>query len=113
MAVFLYCAALTHCFGDFLTHRWRSGNFIFLHAFLYALFYIPLFLWFGIALKWLFLIFLSHVLIDSAGAEWISWGVKTFIRKESDEKLLRYIGFGVDQASHLLVPLIIALFIFQ
>ena len=107
LAVFLYCSVPVHCFADFLSHKWKKGNFIFLHCFLYTLFFIPLFLWFGVDLWWLSVVFLSHVIIDRPARKIIMFLARFFAEEQHGT-----IAFGFDQVFHLLVPLIIALIVF-
>ncbi len=112
MAVFLYCAALTHFVADFLSHRKKIGKFIFLHCFLYTIFFVPLFWWLKVNLWWLFLIFFSHLTIDSFGNKLLP--LVKIILKESEEKetFLKIIALGIDQVFHLTILLIAAIFIF-
>jgi len=113
MAVFLYASALTHFFADLLSHRWKKigtdkiDTSILLHCFLYAVFFIPLFWWLGVNFWWLLLIFFSHLVIDRPARKHIVSLVKIFAREERQT-----ISFGLDQVCHLLMPLIIALFVF-
>ena len=113
MAVFLYGATLTHGLGDFLSHKWRrEGRVIVLHCLVYTVFYIPLFWWLDINYWWLVLLFLSHLVIDTNGERILSL-LKMSAKAEKNEKLLRFIVFGMDQLLHLLMLFIIALFVFQ
>lgn len=110
MAVFIYCAALTHFVADFLTHGRKKGKFIILHCFLYTLFFIPLFWWQEINFWWLPLLFFSHLIIDLGTRPLRHLFQK--IMKEADEKetTLTILVLGIDQVLHLIIPLIIALF---
>ena len=113
MAVFLYCAALTHFLADLINH-WmeKRGKFlpILLHSALYAVFFSPLFWWLEVNFLWLILIFGSHTLIDS---QWDSfaWLVEKILRHE-EVLWYKIVTLGLDQALHLSVPIIIALFAF-
>ncbi len=106
-AVFLYCGIPLHFFADLLSHRWKEGNLLFLHCFLYTLFFLPLFLWFKLDLWWLSVIFASHVIIDWPAEKFILFLVKFFAKEQHET-----ISFGIDQVFHLLVPFIIALIVF-
>lgn len=107
MAVFLYCGIILHCFADFLSHRWKNGYLILLHCFLYTLFFIPLFLWFGVGLWWLAVIFASHLAIDRPLRIFILWLVN-FFSDEQNETIV----FGLDQIFHAAALLAVALIVF-
>jgi len=116
MAVFLYCAALTHFLADLFSHwmeKERGGFLLILHSFLYTLFFIPIFWFLGINYLWLITIFGSHLIIDSQGKH-LLWVVKKILaRSMAGEEMKKIIALGLDQVLHLLVLLIIALFIFK
>ncbi len=107
MAVFLYCCVPTHCIADFLSHKWKKGRLIFLHCFLYTLFFIPLFIWFEVDLWWLAIIFVSHIIIDRPVRKFALFSASFFADENHS-----VIAFGFDQIFHLLVPFAIALIVF-
>ena len=115
-AVFLFAGSLTHFIADLLSHKKKRGGFIFLHCFLYAIFFIPLFCWLEINFLWLFLVFFSHLIIDSLGDK-IYRLVKFMTREKNEpekekEFLLGFIALGTDQALHLSALIIIVVLVF-
>lgn len=112
MAVFLYCAALTHFLADFLGHRKKMGKYIYLHCFIYAVSFIPVFWWLGVNFLWLLLPLFSHLVIDTQGKKLLSL-VKTILQ-EADQKntTLVMITLGIDQTLHLVALILIAIFTF-
>ena len=114
IAVFLYAAALTHFFGDTLSHRWKNAGFktdgsVLLHCLLYTISFIPLFWWLDVHFGWLGLVFFSHLVIDRPAKKYIISLAKIFIKVREYDRIT---AFGLDQALHLLIPLIIAIFVF-
>lgn len=111
MAVFLYVGALTHFLADLLSHYKKKGALIFLHCFMYAIFFIPLFWWQGVNFLWLFLLFFSHLTIDLRWKKLLSFfDAMTEEQQKLGETTLMILTIGLDQILHLLTILIIAIF---
>jgi len=109
IAVFLYVGALVHFVADLLSHKKKRGKFIFLHCFLYAMFFIPLFWWMNVNPLWLLLIFSSHLIIDFSGMQLLR--LVDIMTKETEslkESFLAIIALGVDQVLHLSMLVVIA-----
>lgn len=110
MAVFLYAGALIHFMADLLSHKKKEGKFIFLHCFLYAISFIPLFWWTNVNLLWLLLLFFSHLIIDFLGMQLLRFvDIMTKETGKLKESSLAPIALGVDQVLHLIMLIIIAI----
>jgi hypothetical protein len=112
-AVFLYAGTVTHFLADLLSHKKKRGKFILLYCFLYTLCFIPLFCWLKVDFLWLLLLFFSHLIIDALATK-LSWLVD-FMPKAPEKprgSSLMLITLGIDQALHLLMLIVIALFVF-
>ncbi|MBI2450232.1 MAG: DUF3307 domain-containing protein [Candidatus Nealsonbacteria bacterium] len=109
IAVFFYCATLNHFLADFLSHRKKKGAFIFLHCFLYAMLFMPLFWWLGVNLLWLFLLFSSHLAIDSQWKRLLSFfNNQTKEQEKLSQTTLIIFTVGLDQVLHLSMLVVIA-----
>jgi hypothetical protein len=114
MAVFLWFALVIHFLADFLSHGKKRGSFIFLHCFIYSLFFVPLFWWLGINFLWLILIFSSHLVVDSQQRNLLLFCSKILREKSQRDKIFisyDFIVAGLDHVLHLLTLGVVAFFI--
>ncbi len=82
--------------GEFINHALLS------HCLVYTACFVPVFLYFHVALSWLLLIFSSHMFLDR---RWpVIWWLK-HVKRVSDETIiaLPWLVIAVDQVMHVLI----------
>ncbi len=108
---------IAHLVIDFILQRqweadrknknWRALAF---HCLIYTVGFVPVFWLLNISFWWLFLLFISHFIIDSQKiTRWLLEDVKGYKEDKTDKAFWTLLFVGVDQTLHLIILLIIAI----
>lgn len=107
---------ITHLFADWIFQtNWEAKNKdkkllpLLVHSSVYALSFIPAFYFYGVNFLWLFLLFVTHAIIDQRKLE--LWFLKIKGNKEQNATDPKFVNLvmGLDQAMHLIILAVIAL----
>jgi hypothetical protein len=110
---------VAHLIIDFIFQRqWEAKRknktwlALALHCLIYTIGFIPVFWFLKISFWWLFLLFISHFIIDNQRiTRWILEDLKGYKQGKTREPFWTLLFIGVDQTFHLLILLIIAILV--
>jgi len=119
MANISFFAALivTHIIADWIFQtNWESKNKdkkilpLLVHGFVYSVSFIPALYFYKASFLWLFFLFITHIFLDQRKFEFWLLKLKGYKKEELSEAKLILLLIGIDQAFHVVVLTIIAIF---
>ncbi len=106
---------IAHLIMDFIFQRkWEATRknkeipALGFHCFVYTIGFVPVFWFLKISFYWLFLLFISHFIIDNQKiVRWTLEKFKGYKQTKTNQSLWTLLFLGVDQTLHFIVLLII------
>lgn len=80
------------------------------HCFIYTVGFIPIFWFLHISWYWLFILFITHLILDKRGFENWVMKMKGLNKNNVSTEVWSIVSTGVDQTLHLIVILFISIF---